>query len=62
MGHAGAIITGAAARAEEKVAALRSAGAEIIPSPADIGAVAKEMVAALYGQDLTRFHYEFESY
>ena len=47
MGHAGAIITGTAARAEEKVAALRSAGAEIIPSPADIGAVAKEMVAAL---------------
>ena len=47
MGHAGAIITGVAARAEEKVAALRSAGAQIIPSPADIGAVAKEMVAAL---------------
>ena len=47
MGHAGAIITGTAARAEEKEAALRSAGAEIIPSPADIGAVAREMVAAL---------------
>ena len=37
MGHAGAIITGAAARAENKVAALRDAGAAIIPSPADIG-------------------------
>lgn len=37
MGHAGAIITGAGARAENKVAALREAGAAIIPSPADIG-------------------------
>ncbi|MCQ3808668.1 MAG: succinate--CoA ligase subunit alpha, partial [Acidimicrobiia bacterium] len=37
MGHAGAIITGSAARAENKVAALRDAGAAIIPSPADIG-------------------------
>ena len=37
MGHAGAIITGAGARAENKVAALRAAGAAIIPSPADIG-------------------------
>ena len=38
MGHAGAIITGAGARAEAKVQALRDAGATIIPSPADIGA------------------------
>ena len=45
MGHAGAIITGTAARAEEKVAALRSAGAAVIPTPADIGTVAREMVA-----------------
>ncbi len=37
MGHAGAIITGSGARAENKVAALRDAGAAIIPSPADIG-------------------------
>ena len=37
MGHAGAIITGSGARAENKVAALRAAGAAIIPSPADIG-------------------------
>ena len=37
MGHAGAIITGSGARAENKVAALREAGAAIIPSPADIG-------------------------
>ena len=44
MGHAGAIITGAAARAENKVAALRDAGAAIIPSPADIGSTIQEVL------------------
>ncbi len=38
MGHAGAIITGAAATAQAKVEALRAAGAHIVPSPAEIGA------------------------
>ena len=38
MGHAGAIITGASATAEAKIKALRDAGAQIIPSPAEIGA------------------------
>lgn len=37
MGHAGAIITGRAARADEKMKALEQAGAAIVPSPADIG-------------------------
>ena len=37
MGHAGAIITGAAGRADEKVRALEAAGAVIVPTPADIG-------------------------
>jgi len=46
MGHAGAIITGSAARADEKVKALRSAGAVIIPTPADIGEVTKELVGS----------------
>ena len=41
MGHAGAIITGESARAEAKVAALRDAGATIIPTPADIGVTAQ---------------------
>ena len=41
MGHAGAIITGSAARAEEKVKALREAGARIAPSPAEIGVTMK---------------------
>jgi len=44
MGHAGAIITGAAGRASEKIKALKSAGAEIISSPAEIGHVASGLV------------------
>ena len=44
MGHAGAIITGSAARAENKVAALRDAGAAIIPSPADIGSTIQDVL------------------
>lgn len=45
MGHAGAIITGASATASAKVAALRDAGATIIPSPAEIGATVKRVLA-----------------
>ncbi len=37
MGHAGAIITGTAGLASEKVRALSEAGAHIVPSPAEIG-------------------------
>jgi succinyl-CoA synthetase alpha subunit len=37
MGHAGAIITGAAGTAQAKTEALRRAGTRIIPSPAEIG-------------------------
>ena len=44
MGHAGAIITGKSATAEFKIAALKDAGAWIIPTPADIGATAQEML------------------
>ena len=44
MGHAGAIITGEGARAEFKIAALKDAGAWIIPTPADIGSTAQEML------------------
>jgi succinyl-CoA synthetase alpha subunit len=39
MGHAGAIIVGAAGTAQAKKEALRAAGATISDSPADIGAV-----------------------
>ena len=45
-GHAGAIITGESARAEFKIAALRDSGAWIIPTPADIGTTAQEMLTS----------------
>ncbi|MDR2905231.1 MAG: succinate--CoA ligase subunit alpha [Helicobacteraceae bacterium] len=38
MGHAGAIISGGAGTAAEKMAALSDAGAIVVKSPADIGA------------------------
>lgn len=44
MGHAGAIITGRAARADEKIKALAAAGASIIPTPADIARTVQEMM------------------
>jgi len=44
MGHAGAIITGSAGRAEEKVKALVSAGVHIAPSPAEIGSTVKKVL------------------
>ena len=44
MGHAGAIITGIAGRAEEKVKALRNAGATIAPSPGEIGITMKQIL------------------
>ena len=47
MGHAGAIITGDSARAESKIAALRDAGAVIIPTPADIGTTARTIFQGL---------------
>ena len=44
MGHAGAVITGTAALASEKVKALESAGCHIIRSPAEIGATVQRML------------------
>ncbi len=41
MGHAGAIIMGGKGTAADKFAALESAGAKIVRSPADIGAAMK---------------------
>jgi succinyl-CoA synthetase alpha subunit len=46
MGHAGAIVTGSAARADEKVKALRAAGAAIVPLPGEIGSTALETFGA----------------
>jgi len=46
MGHAGAIVTGAAARADEKMKALARAGAVIAPSPAEIGTTAQKVLGS----------------
>jgi len=45
MGHAGAIIVGAAGTAQAKKEALRAAGAAIVESPADIGAITARVLA-----------------
>jgi len=47
MGHAGAIISGGAGRAEDKVAAMKDAGILVVPSPALMG---EKMQEALAGQ------------
>ena len=44
MGHAGAIIMGAAATATAKTEALREAGAHIIPSPGEIGSTVRAVL------------------
>ena len=44
MGHAGAVITGKAALASEKMRTLEEAGCHIISTPADIGSVVAAMV------------------
>ncbi len=44
MGHAGAIISGASGRAQDKMLALEKAGASICHSPADIGTVTKSVL------------------
>ena len=46
MGHAGAIITGAAATAEAKNLALREAGAHVVFSPAEIGATVNALIGS----------------
>jgi succinyl-CoA synthetase alpha subunit len=45
MGHAGAVITGTAALASEKMKALADAGCYVIATPADIGSTVKAMLA-----------------
>ena len=43
MGHAGALITGESGRADAKIRALQEAGAQIIPTPADIGVTVQKV-------------------
>ena len=45
MGHAGAIVTGIAGQASEKVKALAEAGAVTIPSPDAIGSTVKDILS-----------------
>jgi succinyl-CoA synthetase alpha subunit len=47
MGHAGAIITGSAGKASEKIKALSQAGATIAPNPAEVGVTTKKVLATL---------------
>jgi len=44
MGHAGAIITGSAGKASEKIKALLQAGATIAPNPAEVGLTTKKVL------------------
>ena len=44
MGHAGAIITGSAGKAEEKIKTLSSAGVSVIPGPGLIGETLRELI------------------
>ena len=44
MGHAGAIISGSAGTAKEKMDALRDAGVKVVVSPAEIGKAVKEVL------------------
>jgi succinyl-CoA synthetase alpha subunit len=47
MGHAGAIITGSAGKASEKIKALSQAGAVIAPTPAEVGLTVQKVVESL---------------
>jgi succinyl-CoA synthetase alpha subunit len=47
MGHAGAIITGSAGKASEKMKALSQAGATIAPNPAEVGVTTKKVLERL---------------
>ena len=44
MGHAGAIITGSAGKASEKIQALSQAGATIAPTPTEVGLTTKKVL------------------
>jgi succinyl-CoA synthetase alpha subunit len=45
MGHAGAIISGGSGSAADKISALKAAGIEVAPTPADLGDAVKRAMA-----------------
>jgi succinyl-CoA synthetase alpha subunit len=47
MGHAGAIITGSAGKASEKIKALSQVGAIMAPTPAEVGITVKRVLQSL---------------
>ncbi len=46
MGHAGAIITGSSGKAQDKMEALKAAGATVTASPAEIGITMQKVLAS----------------
>ncbi len=46
MGHAGAIISGGSGSAADKITALKQAGIEVAPTPADLGTAVQKAIAA----------------
>ncbi len=46
MGHAGAIISGGSGSAADKITALKKAGIEVAPTPADLGTAVQKAIAA----------------
>src|SRR5204863_8975903 len=46
MGHAGAIISRGSGAATDKIAALKKAGIEVAPTPADLGTAVQKAIAA----------------
>jgi succinyl-CoA synthetase alpha subunit len=50
MGHAGAIITGASGRAQDKMDALAAVGVTVTKSPAEIGSTMQKVLASRKGK------------
>jgi succinyl-CoA synthetase alpha subunit len=46
MGHAGAIVSGGRGKAEDKIAAMESAGIKVSPSPSELGRTLKALLSA----------------